>query len=630
MQLLVGKLGTWSHDDSNRVGEKLASIYGNSGRVLSNESGFVRYLEGESQFLYGIAESVNCKVLIYGAIHSPLQGWVYQESPQDLMGEVAGHVLKNYIECGDGITGLLTGSYVCCVFDQARGRAIAFSDEDGLRNLYVHEDRLGGLWFGTNPRSLALSGPQGIHFDRSLEDFFLAYGFYPFGRTMYHGITTLPPTTLSEVTRGNVKLIQKSEKPKQKYPDLEAATEHEASKALYETFMQAVSDQCTVNERVAVLLGGVDSALVASALRRLGKNVETFSFYYEESRFNQPHTDTLTAAIGTRHHWVPITSQDIAKGHLHFAEVFTQPTNWANYPIQTARICNVIKDRGISFVYTGDGCDGVFMGYPNVHKRSAAYGSVVQIPKWLTQFLLRTLDNAALEYHTGRVYTLACGILRTLQRSGAGRLLLTFKVMDEFSLRRLRLGQQPPQELSVEQIILKIAKKYEQYTPDRIAYAGKSLVSPNKNKMNGCMDQFGIFLFSPYLHPNLKSFAQGLPDKFLRPKNLSGPKAKIGKYLLLKMIEKNDLLPGEIVYQPKVAAVDGPIDRWYHRDIRATMFNVLKDLPFEANPKYIKFLLREHRLDNFYKRRFSSDEVTSHTLSLLATYASFAKNIPQT
>ena len=98
--------------------------------------------------------------------------------------------------------------------------------------------------------------------------------------------------------------------------------------------------------------------------------------------------------------------------------------------------------------------------------------------------------------------------------------------------------------MSIPEIISKLADSCRSQTPDRIAYAGKSMLSPNKIKLNGCMDQHGLRLFSPYLHPLLKQFAQNLPDKLLRPKEVMGSNARLGKYLLLKMIDKYDLLPG--------------------------------------------------------------------------------------
>ena len=55
--------------------------------------------------------------------------------------------------------------------------------------------------------------------------------------------------------------------------------------------MHVVEADVPSNDRVGVLLGGLDSALVASGLKRLGKKVETFSFGFENSMFNQAHTD---------------------------------------------------------------------------------------------------------------------------------------------------------------------------------------------------------------------------------------------------------------------------------------------------------------------------------------------------
>ncbi len=100
----------------------------------------------------------------------------------------------------------------------------------------------------------------------------------------------------------------------------------------------------------------------------------------------------------------------------------------------------------------------------------------------------------------------------------------------------------------------------------------------------------------------------------------------LGKYILLKMTQKYELLPDEIIYQPKMAAVDAPIDDWYAHKIKHDVIEIIQKLPFKTFGHYIKFLFTDYKVDKLYTRYFCSDSVTSHTISLLATYAAYTDN----
>jgi hypothetical protein len=130
------------------------------------------------------------------------------------------------------------------------------------------------------------------------------------------------------------------------------------------------------------------------------------------------------------------------------------------------------------------------------------------------------------------------------------------------------------------------------------------------------------------LHPGLKDFASSLPEDLFRPDEKT--KSKItGKYLLMKMAEENKLLPDEVIYQPKVAGVDGPIDEWYAGPLNSKILGMLKNLPFESDQNYLKQLSLLKTSEGLFKEKIMTDKVISHALSLLITYASFSKSFNQ-
>ena len=91
------------------------------------------------------------------------------------------------------------------------------------------------------------------------------------------------------------------------------------------------------------------------------------------------------------------------------------------------------------------------------------------------------------------------------------------------------------------------------------------------------------------------------------------------------MAEEKKLLPDEVIYQAKVAGVDGPIDDWYAGPLNSKILGMLKHLPFEADQDYIKQLSRVKTSESLFKEKIMVDKVISHAISLLITYSSFTK-----
>ena len=58
--------------------------------------------------------------------------------------------------------------------------------------------------------------------------------------------------------------------------------------------------------------------------------------------------------------------------------------------------------------------------------------------------------------------------------------------------------------------------------------------------------------------------------------------------------------------------------------LKGRMINILQDLPFQANAKYLDSLFDDKLAERIYREHISPSEVTSDGISLLATYASFS------
>lgn len=573
----------------------------------------------------GCVKLDHLSLLYLGTLQKPLPDW-RGGSPLDTPNHTAQYLLLRYQKYGLKFLDNIFGQYSVVICDRKENKLIIGCDPSGASTLYFTEiDR--SLVFSSNLYCFVSALKERITLDRSYEDFFLIYGFMPWNKTFFKDVQCLSGSIL-EWHNGNLKInsINRSDPWQHRFPaiDVDQTNEDEAIELMYEAFMQATKDQLGSTQSAAVLLGGFDSALVASALSRLGKKVETFSFFYDDSQFNQAHTDTLADYLNIKHNWIPITKEIIRDGLQSYSLKFNKPTNWPNYVIQTEYLCSEIRKAGFLHCYTGDGCDGVFLGYPRTHTMAKFYQSSIRIPQLILKLMLYIAQWSVFEYALGRPYRIALNILRNLGRAMPMRGYLNFRVFDEISLNHLRTDLAPEQELSVEEILRELTKKLCELTPDRLAYHGKAAASANKSKMLGSSHSVGITITSPYLHPGLDALAKQLPDQLCRP-NKDTVTAVTGKYILMKMAEKKKLLPKEIIHQRKISAVEAPIDDWYFGPLKNYVMEVVQGLPFDYNELYIRNLLRPKLAEKYYKSFISSDHLTTHGISLLATYASFTK-----
>lgn len=618
MNCLLGTSAVAASRGTRFFGPDLAQRYGRDATQYHFErpAFSLGVLKGPGKAVGTARDSAGFLALL-GFVHLPLPGWS-GASPVDHPDLVAAHLLERFRSHGLQFLDDVYGHFGLVLVDESDERVLFATDPYGVRKVFFHADS--ELHVGTNLLTLGKSLGRALEPDRSLEDFFLVHGFHPLDRTAYAGVRRTRAATLYQWRRGSlsehsVKLGDPWAK-ERVGGDLSGATETEIATQLYGAFMLAMQQQVTDDKRVAVLLGGFDSALVASALKRLGKEVETFSFFYNDPRFDQPHTDTVEKFLGIRHHWVPITGQTISEGLAEYGDIFNEPTCWPNYVIQTERLARVIRAQGFEHCYSGDGCDSVFFGYPLTYKRLKVVQAFNKIPKEVSALARTGLGAFPLEGWMGRPYHVAMGLLRGRELSGAARQMLSLRIFDESTLPRLRLGEAPVQQFQVSELVEQLASKHKDDHPVRLAYLGKNLISPTKTKLTGSTDATGLLINSPFMHIGMKHFTSRLPETLIRSEEGGKQADVIGKYILTKMAEQEQLLPPEVIHQKKVGAVDAPVTEWYAGACHDVMIALMQKAPFTSDPSYLGRLVSEKPVEKVYGKLIGRHTNNSASLML--------------
>jgi len=565
--------------------------------------------------LTAIVLNDECFVFLYGSVYQSSGGQERSLSVNDIEG--AAQFLLDRYESRETLLGSMAGSFIMVSGDSGGGLTVS-GDSSGNRAPYyaIRDEELA---LSNHPLVCARIHGNAL-LNRELEDFLLIYGFYPDGATCYQNVRMLQQEMLLRHKGKSWIRCDMGKPPHGETDQRKFTSENDVSEQLYEVLLSCLQDQLTSARDVGVLLGGFDSALVAALLQRLGKRVHTYSFRYADTQYNQPHTDTLASYLGTEHHWVDITPEVIAEGLENYAEGYVQPTNWLNYVVQSVYICEQIRRDGISDVYTGDGCDTLFLGYPGTYKRTQIFAGLPKLPEFLVSRLLSIAECEWMDRTIGHPYRVAMGMFRAMARQMPSRAFLTFRVMDEVTLMALRKNSTPVNKDEIESIVQSHADPYVDVSVRRLGYVAKSLISPNRAKMVACTDITGVRVHSPYLHPALKKFAAAIPEDFLR-KQTQQKVSDPGKICLARMAELQGLLPSEVIYQPKMAAIDSPIDAWFSDELRLTLIEVLGGLPFSVDQRHLEAMINITPAERLYKKHVGSTQVISDAISLLATYS---------
>lgn len=517
----------------------------------------------------------------------------------------------------------LFGSFQCFLFDKKTERLMLFSDRGGLRTIFYCISN-GVLYFSTKVKAIQKLTDFAGQPNVSQRDFSLIYGFYPEDTTVYENVRKLTAGKGLSIKLGSIQVVQFSGQKEFLAPNLKS--EDDVVEQLYKDLFSAIEKQTTGYDRVAVLLGGFDSALIASFLKRLGKEVETYTFSFEDSSFNQAHTDTLAKYLGIKHNWVKIDPSAYLHVMSQYSTVFDSPTNWTNYVAQTAYSTEQIRKDGFDLCLTGDGCDSIFLGYPGVNRSSNFYNKISPVLKPLSSPLIWLMNWKFLEEKLGHVYRLILRVIRNAATENPARTFLMYRIFDETTIARTF------KESDYSQVKSSVKTSFDEYKDNipseaslgKLAYMGRSNMGPNRAKLSGAMDLTGVILHSPFMHNEIKKLVGCYPDHLLRPQDSGNTMSDIGKYVLIKMTQKFELLPNEIIFQKKDSPVNSPIDDWYREDIHEFVLKTLEESPWSIDSDFVKKSMILKKIpEEIYKLKYSADKVATHSLSLLLSTLSF-------
>ncbi|MEM6989275.1 MAG: asparagine synthase (glutamine-hydrolyzing), partial [Myxococcota bacterium] len=268
----------------------------------------------------------------------------------------------------------VVGMFAFALWDRQQRTLTLARDRLGIKPLYVRCEAK-RVVFASELGPLLGGGGFQPRLDRTALQMLLRYAFVPTPWTILEGVEKLAPGTFCELA-WDEGVIRRRDTVYWSAPSVaeraQAQLLDEEDDALVERVQTAldrsVSDRTVADVPLGALLsGGIDSAAVVCALRRVSdERPYTFTVANDDARYDEAEeARQLAKTLDTEHIELRVEPADLLSVVAELPRLYTEP--FADYSqIPTVAVCRRAREH-VTVVLTGDGGDELFAGY-NRHR----------------------------------------------------------------------------------------------------------------------------------------------------------------------------------------------------------------------------------------------------------------------
>ncbi len=271
-------------------------------------------------------------------------------------------LLLGYRMWGMDVVRRLRGMFAFALWDAGRQTLWLVRDRHGIKPLY-YAQRGGALLFASELRAMLASGLLPREMDPTGLDSYLKFGAVQEPATLVRGVRQIPAGHWMRVTAQEARLERYWSLP---LPDAalngDARVRAARLEELRATLSSAVELRLLSDVPLGIFLsGGLDSSVVAAEAVARARQVKTFTVIFQERKYNEAAPAHMVARfLGTEHHEIPLSQQDLIGGLPQALRAMDQPTVDG---VNTYFVSRAAKQAGVTVALTGLGGDELFAGY---------------------------------------------------------------------------------------------------------------------------------------------------------------------------------------------------------------------------------------------------------------------------
>lgn len=516
-------------------------------------------------------------------------------------------VVHLYEEFGDSFPEHLNGMFAIVLWDCSKKRLILVRDRLGKKPLvYRHEP--GRISFASELKSiLQIPGIEREIDPIALREY-LVYQYVPFPRTIFKGISKLPPGCIGIYETKNDELEIRS------YWDVDFNREDsnrsfvEYSERLRELLVSSVKLRLRSDVPLGTFLsGGIDSSITTGLARELsGRSVDSFSIGFPQPDYDETAYARLAAQkFGTEHHEFIVTpdaKEILPKLVWFYDEPFSDSSAIPSWYLSRETKAHV------SVAFSGDGGDELFAGYQRY--QAMRLGRMLDLlPHPVRSFLggpFRNMIPGSVRQKSKRRQLKR--FLEAVAMPPMERYLQWIAIFNRSRLDSLlskdfkrTLELEEPESYDILDFLLDASAKSSKRDPvtsisltDLITYLPCDLMC----KVDIASMSHALEVRAPFLDYRIVELAARMPIRYKIH-------AKYGKHILRETFK--DVLPKDIEKRPKMG-FGVPLDHWFRGPLKDYAKEILLDSRTLDrglfDPNYVRVLLDDHferRFDHAYR-----------------------------
>ena len=266
----------------------------------------------------------------------------------------------------------LQGMFAFAAWDAETQTLFAARDHMGVKPFHYFWD---GKLFAFASELKALLEHPGISREIDLDalGLYLECQYIPAPLTIYKHIRKLPAGHALRLAQGELKTWQYWNPD---YRNKPAWDEAESLSRLDAELRRSVEAMLVADVPLgAFLSGGVDSSVVSAMMTDItAKPIDTFNlgFQHSDKSFDTSQSEHEQAAavahhIGSRHHALMVTPDDVLGAFENWVDVFDEP--FGDQAALPTMLLSKLTRQHVTVALTGEGADELFAGYGNYAKR---------------------------------------------------------------------------------------------------------------------------------------------------------------------------------------------------------------------------------------------------------------------
>lgn len=261
----------------------------------------------------------------------------------------------------------LNGMFAIAVYDKKEDKLFLTRDRIGIKPLYWSKID-NNFFFGSELKSLKkFFGFKNI-LSKVAINYFIKWGFIKAPLSIYKNVYKVKPGEFVQVDN-NINVInnkywaldenitnQDLKKNNLNYRESVYCLENLINDSVKKTLVSDVPLGC-------FLSSGIDSSIITYfASQNSKKKIKTFSIGFLESEFNESEgAKKIASYIGTEHHNIYFSNQDIVSHFNNLSEIYDEP--FADSSQLPTSLISEYSKKSVSVILSGDGGDELFGGY---------------------------------------------------------------------------------------------------------------------------------------------------------------------------------------------------------------------------------------------------------------------------